>query len=317
MQVRRIGPLIDTGTEAYDPKLHSNINGPSLICVPDWVENPLGRYYLYFAHHHDDHIRMAYAEDLAGPYTILRGGVMPLVESAFVDHIASPDVQIVDGQIRMYYHGIVTELETNLEIQEPFFARQRTRVAVSRDGLRFFERPQVIASAYLRVFRLRDWYYGLTMPGLLYRSRDGLTDFERGPLLFGDDINREAYFYSGTNPNPRHFAVQVVEDRIRFFYSIVPGTPESIYMSEVHAVDDNWEMWKPSPPQLVLAPEMDYEGGDLPVETSARGKIDGRVCQLRDPAIYEEDGRTYLLYSTAGESGIAIAELLEGGADVG
>ena len=28
-----------------------NINGPSLIKVPDWVENPLGKYYLYFSHH--------------------------------------------------------------------------------------------------------------------------------------------------------------------------------------------------------------------------------------------------------------------------
>jgi hypothetical protein len=35
------------------------------------------------------------------------------------------------------------------------------------------------------------------------------------------------------------------------------------------------------------------------------------VRQLRDPAIYQEDGRTYLLYSVAGEHGIAIAELLE------
>ena len=26
-----------------------NINGPSLIKVPDWVKNPLGNYYLYFA----------------------------------------------------------------------------------------------------------------------------------------------------------------------------------------------------------------------------------------------------------------------------
>ena len=30
---------------------------------------------------------------------------------------------------------------------------------------------------------------------------------------------------------------------------------------------------------------------------------------LRDPAIFEEDGRVYLLYAVAGESGIAIAEL--------
>jgi hypothetical protein len=35
----------------------------------------------------------------------------------------------------------------------------------------------------------------------------------------------------------------------------------------------------------------------------------GQVNQLRDPAIFEEDGRTYLLYAVAGESGIAIAEI--------
>jgi hypothetical protein len=35
----------------------------------------------------------------------------------------------------------------------------------------------------------------------------------------------------------------------------------------------------------------------------------GHVNQLRDPAIFEEDGRTYLLYAVAGESGIAIAEI--------
>jgi hypothetical protein len=35
------------------------------------------------------------------------------------------------------------------------------------------------------------------------------------------------------------------------------------------------------------------------------------VRQLRDPAIFREDGRTYLIYSVAGESGLAIAELRE------
>ena len=33
--------------------------------------------------------------------------------------------------------------------------------------------------------------------------------------------------------------------------------------------------------------------------------------QLRDPAIFEEGGRTYLLYAVAGEEGIALAELEE------
>ena len=44
-----------------------NINGPSVIAVPDWVENRLGAYYLYFAHHKGDYIRMAYADSPLGP----------------------------------------------------------------------------------------------------------------------------------------------------------------------------------------------------------------------------------------------------------
>ena len=36
---------------ASSATLGNNINGPSLIRVPDWVDHPLGRYYLYFAHH--------------------------------------------------------------------------------------------------------------------------------------------------------------------------------------------------------------------------------------------------------------------------
>jgi hypothetical protein len=42
---------------------------------------------------------------------------------------------------------------------------------------------------------------------------------------------------------------------------------------------------------------------------SVRSTAYGHVNQLRDPAIFEEDGRVYLLYAVAGESGIAIAEI--------
>lgn len=72
----------------------------------------------------------------------------------------------------------------------------------------------------------------------------------------------------------------------------------------------DWASWQPSLPASVAMPETPYEGCDLPVEPSARGAIHQRVHQLRDPAIFEEDGHTYLLYSIAGESGLAITELL-------
>ncbi len=47
----------------------------------------------------------------------------------------------------------------------------------------------------------------------------------------------------------------------------------------------------------------------LPIAPSRGGHIDERVNQLRDPAIFEEDGNVYLLYSVAGEHGIAIVRL--------
>jgi hypothetical protein len=49
-----------------------NINGPSLIRVPSWVPEPLGRYYLYFAHHNGKYIRLAYADHLEGPWKFTR-----------------------------------------------------------------------------------------------------------------------------------------------------------------------------------------------------------------------------------------------------
>jgi hypothetical protein len=64
-------------------RLGENVNGPSLIRVPDWIESPLGRYYLYFGHHLGDHIRLAYADDLHGPWRIYEPGVLSLAESGF------------------------------------------------------------------------------------------------------------------------------------------------------------------------------------------------------------------------------------------
>ena len=54
---------------------------------------------------------------------------------------------------------------------------------------------------------------------------------------------------------------------------------------------------------------MQYEGVDLPIAPSDKGDAKGRLHAVRDPGIYEENGNAYLLYSVAGEYGIAIAEI--------
>ena len=54
------GPII---AQHMDGRMGGNVQGPTLIRVPDWVEDPLGKYYLYFADHRGTYIRLAYADE--------------------------------------------------------------------------------------------------------------------------------------------------------------------------------------------------------------------------------------------------------------
>lgn len=56
-------PLV---TIKSSPSVGDNVNGPTIIRVPDWVQRRLGCYYMYFAHHSGTFIRLAYADSLRG-----------------------------------------------------------------------------------------------------------------------------------------------------------------------------------------------------------------------------------------------------------
>jgi len=273
-----------------------NINGPSLIATPDWLPGRLGKYYLYFAHHGGSYIRLAYADELAGPWRIHRPGTLRLDQCPCERHIASPDVHVDQDrrEIRMYYHGC-------RRAEDGKTVRQFTFVATSKDGINFTSRSEVLGDFYFRVFRYGGWHYCYCLQGKFCRSRDGFEPFVDGPRLL--QSGRDGCM-------PRHAAVQLRGDTLRVFYSRWGDCPERILLSEIDLRGD-WADWKSSPPVTILAPEMDYEGANAPHEASSRGKVMGPAWQLRDPDVYAEDGRTYLLYSVAGESGIAIAELVD------
>ena len=267
-----------------DGRMGSNINGPSLVRVPDWLPNPLGKYYLYFAHHKGEYIRLAYADGLSGPWTTYEAGALRLDEAHCLDHVASPDVHLDAGsrKVRMYYHGVSTK------------GGQQSRVALSDDGVSFTANRESLGNPYFRVFEWGGSYYAIAMPGVFYRSEDGLSGFEEGPTLF-----------SG---NMRHAAVRLVGDALHVFYSDAGDCPERILRSTIDLRGD-WSEWAASEPELIMEPETAYEGADLPMRPSVRGLAPEPVRELRDPGIFEEDGRVYLLYSVAGEQGIAVAQL--------
>jgi hypothetical protein len=291
------GPIIKPD---MDKRMGSNIQGPSLIKVPSWVKDPLGTYYLYFADHRGSYIRMAYADSVTGPWTVYAPGTMKLEDSYFpttcppcslasgrdaplYPHIASPDVHVREDlqQIVMYLHGRDK-------------GRQLTRLAVSRDGVHFEGKPEVLGRPYFRVINHEGYYYAMSMPGYLYRSRDGLSEFEAGPRFFSDDM--------------RHSALLIRDGLLHVFYTQRGDAPERILLATIDMADD-WLEWQASAPVEVLRPETAWEGAYLPIGASRAGYVDVPVNQLRDPAIYQENGETYLLYAVAGEGGVAIAKI--------
>jgi hypothetical protein len=312
-------PIVEPGLH---PSIGNNIQGPSLIRVPDWVENPLGNYYIYFADHKGLYIRLAYADELTGPWKIYAPGTLQIEDSYFaptpppiseeqlaeltaarsgvsglgspvshdlrleftLPHIASPDVHVdnENQKIILYYHGL----------EGPAF--QHSRVATSDDGINFFAREENIGRSYFRTFKHDGMTYALAMPGQFYRSADGLSKFEEGPRLF--------------TPNMRHSAVMVRDDHLFVFWTRVGDAPESIMLSTIDLRKD-WMDWTESEEVILLKPEIEWEGASAPNEPSVRSTAYGQVNQLRDPALYSEDGIVYLLYAVAGESGIAIARV--------
>jgi hypothetical protein len=106
----------------------------------------------------------------------------------------------------------------------------------------------------------------------------------------------------------RHVAVLRRDLTLYVFFTGIGDAPERVMMSTIDLTAD-WKAWKASAPTELLRPEAPYECPALPNEPSDAGDIKGPARQLRDPGIFEENGRTYLFYSICGEQGLAAATL--------
>ena len=80
----------------------ASINGPSMIRVPDWVQKPLGKYYLYFAHHAGKYLRLAYADQPEGPWKFHAGGVLQLADQRDLHLVAHDHVEDLVGVAAAY-----------------------------------------------------------------------------------------------------------------------------------------------------------------------------------------------------------------------
>lgn len=301
-----------------EDEIGSNIQGPSLIKTPSWLKNPLGKYYLYFADHKGDQIKLAYADELQGPWKILIGGTLKLKDSLFLvkkpdlpktfdlkklrkrrvhedlidyvpeeiddltyPHIASPDVHVdnLNKRLVMYYHGLDE------------FGLQKTRVATSIDGINFKAKEKIVGWPYFRRFTYKEENFALSMPGIIYK---GTTDIDNFTI-----VNQVM------EKNTRHSALLVRNDELLIFFTRKGDAPERILLTRINLKLPISE-WKTHTPVEILKPEREWEGAFLPKYKSVASAINTPVNQLRDPAVFIDGDKHYLLYSIRGENGIGI-----------
>ena len=323
-----------------------NINGPSVIRLPDWIPPeqraaPAARYYLYFAHHSGDYIRLAWARDIEGPWQLYRTGAGVAIgergvldmgserrislgsDLAITSHIASPDVHIdnVAKRIVMYFHGVTRRSGTQ-------FKQQQTYVATSSSGLDFSTGivPFPLSRSYLRVFEHNGLLQGLT-PDQFHRPRDsadpwavkdGRADIENGLwerhntrfLEFPRDNQAEKGDRRTPDPRPRHLALYRDGDRMHVFFTMRNHSPERILSTSVKLTDPDWfEVAAYQAPAEILRAEREWEGGTLAPESSRKGAARQRQNALRDPFVFSDQGVLYLFYAGGGEQGIGLARL--------
>lgn len=248
---------------------------------------------MYFGHHPGRYFRLAYSNHIAGPWKIHTDGVLPFEACpTSYGHLASPDIHLdhTSRQIRMYYHSSCREAKG-----------QHSLLAISDDGLDFSGQGEILGLFYFRVWEMADAWYALAK-GQLYRSETGTSNFVEGPnCRVADASNPEGCI--------RHTAVLKYNGRILVFLTRIGDAPERILCAEMDTSSQDWKQWKLGKPVEVLHPEVPYEGAELPITPGKEGAQYEPQNALRDPCVFEEDRRVYLVYVVAGEQGIALAEL--------
>ena len=326
-----------------------NINGPSLIRIPDWISaddraDPDAVYYLYFGHHTGDYIRMAWAANITGPWHLYQSGANVALGNRGVldnggtdievgnnivieeNHLASPDVHIDNDNQRiiLYFHSGSSTFFNGNEMNGQF-----TWVATSPDGLDFNNRiePVRLSTSYVRVFEHGEELYAFDNssspkraldannpwePSAGYYSGSTISDlWEARSGQFTQEPLLENLGLARADLRVRHTAVRVVGDELQVFYTRRGDSPERVMMSTVDLSVGDYENWEFSfPPAELLSATSGWEGGQFEPEPSETASAPENVNQLRDPFVFEDtDGSLYLLYAGSGEDGIGMAAM--------
>lgn len=318
-------PTKDGGNPTYNNNLtpnmdhwndkKRNINGPSVIYWDDPVHGE--HYYMFFAHHEGRSIRLAYADDPCfSNWKVIKNPAFDAdintlsffnndknkqlydngIQYYLDDHVASPDVHVVEDTLYMYVHGKPGGGESG----QHSLLLSGTGIDTLAANAEDFDNP------YLRFFQVNGFSYAVM------KNKDG--DTSNGLIYQNDDNNYTSNFTKKVSliNNMRHSAVYVDDTHVLLFYSASGDNPERIKFVDLDTkgVEDPAK-WLLSNSVDVLKPEETWEGSERNSGASKTGVSYSDVKELRDPAIFidPKDNQVYLYYSFRGEAGIAAAKL--------
>lgn len=261
-----------------------NTNGPCIIQVPEWIKNPLGKYYLYYAHHQGKYIRMAYSDDPLGPFKPYEGGVLDVDKTPCKNHIASPEIIVDDKkqEINMIFHG-------DYQGEQPSF------IANSIDGVNFdVEYPEpYLNTFYFRYFEINGQGYGISKKG------------NDCGVIWKYDKQYEWVPYIHLIENIRHASTYVDGNMLYVFYSKIGDNPEHIRICTINTID-----WEVLDDVEFLTPTHIWEGIEKNGKPSKPGAVYGLHKQLRDPYLFKDiRGRLYLYYAAGGEYCVGVVPI--------
>ena len=263
----------------YTADIKRNIILDKTDVIDDNVNGPSlmkdkGRYILYFANHRGEFIRKAMGRTMDSIKFV--GSALDLKDTPCKTHIASPDAY----SDLMYFHG---------DTDEGQFTFEAKLLEDDGNGPNYHV---VDRRPFAHFYFKRCGDYAIAKKGnecgILYELVDGEWK-EKFELI----------------DKMRHACLRIDDNIMSVFYTQAEDPVEHIRVMVINM--DNWEVVND---YSLLTPYHEWEGAFIEKRPSKFGAVWDRVNQVRDPHVFQDsDGSIYMLYSYAGESGIAYTKL--------
>jgi hypothetical protein len=158
----------------------------------------------------------------------------------------------------------------------------------------------------MRFFQYDKCAYAITKGGNLYQNSGGGATGSWNSLGNIDTGQSNREVMHNRPGSIRHLAIINYKEHVFVFYSRIGDAPERIYTSNLFMFS---ELPRLAHEMEILRPIYKFEGSECKLEGSAPGQSIKFENAVRDPYVFEEEGKYYLFYTIGGESGIAICEL--------